>query len=88
MRPSETVALLERVGFGEIDITDTGEKTLRATIMLSLWQRKGELPPFGIHTLLGETAPQKIRNAARNIDERKRVPCKLCAGGRRSGRCI
>jgi hypothetical protein len=34
----------------------------------------GALPPLGVHLLLGETAPQKTRNAARNIEERRTRP--------------
>jgi SAM-dependent methyltransferase len=77
MRPSETVALLERVGFGEIDVTDTGEKYLEGYRHAIALAEKGELPPFGIHILLGETAPQKIRNAARNIEERRTRPVQI-----------
>ena len=77
MRPSETVALLEHVGFAEIDVTDTGEKYLEGYRHAIALAEKGELPPFGIHILLGETAPQKVRNAARNIEERRTRPVQL-----------
>ena len=77
MRPSETVALLERVGFAEIDVTDTGEKYLEGYRHAIALAEKGELPPFGIHILLGETAPQKVRNAARNIEERRTRPVQI-----------
>ena len=77
MRPSETVALLERVGFGAIDITDTGERYLEGYHHAIALAERGELPPFGIHILLGETAPQKVRNAARNIEERRTHPVQI-----------
>ena len=77
IRPSETLALLERVGFGEIDVTDTGEKYLEGYRHAIALAEKGELPPFGIHILLGENAPQKVRNAARNIEERRTRPVQI-----------
>lgn len=77
MRPSETVALLEGVGFAEIEVVETGEKYLEGYRHAIALAEKGELPPFGIHILLGETAPQKVRNAARNIEERRTCPVQI-----------
>ena len=77
MRPSETVALLEGVGFAEIVVVETGEKYLEGYRHAIALAKKGELPPFGIHILLGESAPQKVRNAARNIEERRTRPVQI-----------
>jgi hypothetical protein len=38
---------------------------------------KGALPPLGVHILMGETALQKTRNAARNIEEGRTHPMQL-----------
>jgi hypothetical protein len=38
---------------------------------------KGALPPLGTHILMGETALQKTRNAARNIEEGRTHPIQL-----------
>jgi hypothetical protein len=35
------------------------------------------VPPVGIHTLLGETAPQKTHNAARNSEEGRTHPVQV-----------
>ena len=77
IRPSETVARLEAVGFAEIEVAETGEKYLEGYRHAIALAEKGELPPFGIHILLGENAPQKVRNAARNIEERRTRPVQI-----------
>jgi hypothetical protein len=38
---------------------------------------RGELAPFGMHIQMGETAPQKMRNAARNIEESRTHPVQV-----------
>ena len=44
---------------------------------------KGTLPPLGTHILLGATAFDKIRNAARNIEECRTHPIQvLCRKSR------
>jgi len=75
--PSETVARLEKAGFAGIEVTDTGDTYLEAYRGAIGLAERGELPPFGIHILLGETAPQKIRNAARNIEEHRTHPVQV-----------
>ena len=85
MRPAETVALLEGAGFAAVEVTDTGEKYLESYRQAMALASKGELPPFGNHILLGETAAEKVRNAARNIEERRTRPvqivCRRPSGG-------
>lgn len=75
--PSETVARLEKAGFAEIEVTDTGDKYLEGYKGAMAMAEKGELPPFGVHILLGKTAPQKVRNAARNIEEQRTRPVQI-----------
>ncbi len=77
LRPSETVAALERAGFSNIQVTDTGDKYLqgyKAAIQLA---EKRETPVFGVHILLGKLAPQIVRNAARNIEEGRTHPVQI-----------
>jgi hypothetical protein len=38
---------------------------------------KGGLPPLGLHLLMGETALQKTRNSARNIEEGRTHPIQV-----------
>jgi SAM-dependent methyltransferase len=75
--PAETEALLLAAGFRDIVVEDTGAKYAagyQATIERA---ERGELPPLGIHILMGATAPQKTRNAARNIAEGRTQPIQL-----------
>jgi SAM-dependent methyltransferase len=75
--PAETRALLEAVGFVDIDIEDTGPKYLVAYRQMMDLAAQGVLPPVGVHLLTGETGPQKIRNAARNIEEGRTHPIQM-----------
>ena len=75
--PSETRAILEKTGFEAIVVEDTGAKYAAGYKLAIEKAEKGALPPLGIHILLGETALQKSRNAARNIEERRTHPIQL-----------
>ncbi len=75
--PAETRALLVAAGFVEIEIEDTGPKYLDAYRSVLTLARRGELPPLGLHLLMGESAPQKVQNAARNIEEGRTHPVQL-----------
>jgi len=75
--PSETRALLETAGFDDIVLEDTGAKYLTGYKDVIEKAEKGMLPPLGIHILMGETAPQKTRNAARNIEEGRTHPIQV-----------
>lgn len=77
MRPSDTVAALKKAGFAEIEVTDTGEKYLQGYNRAIELAEKGEVPVFGTHILLGKLAPQIVRNAARNIEERRTQPVQI-----------
>jgi SAM-dependent methyltransferase len=76
-RPSETRAFLEAAGFENIVIEDTGTKYVAGYKAAIEKAEKGNLPPLGIHLLMGETALQKTRNAARNIEEGRTHPIML-----------
>jgi SAM-dependent methyltransferase len=75
--PSETVALLADAGFADIDSEDTGPKYLAAYHAALERADRGELPPLGLHLLLGPTAAEKMRNSARNIEERRTHPVQV-----------
>lgn len=77
MRPTDTVTALEIVGFTKIQITNTGEKYLQGYNRAFELDEKGEAPVFGTHILLGDLAPQIVRNAARNIEERRTQPIQI-----------
>lgn len=75
--PSDSVALLARAGFAGVEVTDTGEAYLQGYRRAIALAETGEVSPFGVHILLGSTAPQKVRNAARNIEERRTHPVQI-----------
>lgn len=77
MRPVDTVACLERAGFKDVEVTDTGEKYLAGYNAAIQRAQDGEAPVFGVHILLGKLAPQIVRNAARNIEERRTHPLQI-----------
>jgi len=83
--PAQTAELLTAAGFVEIEAEDSGTKYLDAYHSLIALAERGELPPFGIHLLTGKAALQKIRNAARNIEEARTHPVQvLCRKPRHS----
>ena len=75
--PSETRALLEAASFEDVLVEGTGHKYLAAYKQVIELAARGTLPPLGIHILLGESAPQKTRNAARNIEEGRTHPVQV-----------
>jgi SAM-dependent methyltransferase len=77
MRPEDTVAILEKSGFSEVQVTDTGQEYLQGYQRAIELAEKGEAPVFGTHILLGKLAPQIVRNAARNIEEGRTHPVQI-----------
>ena len=77
MSPSETSTLLEAAGFEDVLVEDTGHKYLAAYRKVIELAAQGALPPLGVHILMGESAPQKTRNAARNIEEGRTHPVQV-----------
>ena len=75
--PSETRALLQGAGFQDIDLEDTGTRYVAGYRMSLEKAEKGALPPLGLHLLMGETALQKMRNSARNIEEGRTHPIQV-----------
>lgn len=75
--PSRTRALLEAAGFEDILVEDSGPKYVAAYKTVIEKAEKGALPPLGIHILMGNTALQKTRNSARNIEEGRTHPIQV-----------
>ena len=75
--PAETVDHLRAAGFVDIQVTDTGAKYLEGYRRAITLAERGEMSPFGVHILLGQMAPAKIRNAARNIEEGRTHPVQV-----------
>jgi SAM-dependent methyltransferase len=75
--PAETRALLEWAGFEDIVLEYTGARYVAGYRSAIEKAEKGVLPPLGIHLLMGDTALQKTRNAARNIEEGRTQPIQL-----------
>jgi SAM-dependent methyltransferase len=77
MAPSKTRALLDAAGFENIRLDETGPKYLAAYGKVLELAAQGTVPPLGTHILLGESALQKVRNAAANIEEGRTQPIQV-----------
>jgi SAM-dependent methyltransferase len=75
--PEETLRLLGVAGFTDILMQEVGSPYLEGYKRAIDLAARGALPPLGIHLLQGETAPQKARNAARNIEEGRTRPVSI-----------
>jgi SAM-dependent methyltransferase len=75
--PQQTRALLEAAGFTAIDIEDAGAKYLAGYKRAVQLAERGQLPPLGVHMLMGENAVLKMANAARNIEEGRTRPIEV-----------
>lgn len=67
--PAETRACPFQAGFVDIVMEDTGAKYVAAYKARIAMAERGEVPPLGIHILMGGNAPEKTHNSARNIEE-------------------
>jgi SAM-dependent methyltransferase len=77
VRPADTVTYLNEVGFVDVKLEDTGAKYLQGYRRAIELAAQGALPPLGVHVLMGQMAPEKTRNAARNIEERRTHPIQI-----------
>ncbi len=77
LSPADTEVLLEKVGFTDFAVEDTGAKYLAAYRTMIEKAEKGDLPPLGLHLLMGKTALEKVRNSARNIEEGRTHPVQV-----------
>lgn len=84
--PEETRRLLSAAGFEDIMVEDTGAKYATGYRTALARAESGEVPPLGTHLLLGDTAWQKVLNAARNIEEGRTQPIQvICRKPKRNG---
>jgi hypothetical protein len=75
--PEETERLLAAARFTDIVVEEKSDDYVQGyKQMMERVAREG-LPPLGVHVLLGESAAQKQRNAARNIEERRARPIQI-----------
>ena len=77
MSPSDTRSLLETAGFEDITAEDTGDKYLATYKHVMELAAQGALPLLGLHILMGESAPERTRNAAHNIEEGRTHPVQV-----------
>ena len=77
VRPADTVTYLNEVGFVDVKLEDTGAKYLQGYRRAIELAAQGAVPPLGVHVLMGQMAPEKTRNAARNIEERRTHPIQI-----------
>jgi SAM-dependent methyltransferase len=73
----ETEAYLRAAGFEAIVVEHTGSKYAAGYKAAIEKAEQGALPPLGLHLLLGDSALQKTRNAARNILEGRTDPIQV-----------
>ncbi|MGI9523156.1 MAG: class I SAM-dependent methyltransferase [Hyphomicrobiaceae bacterium] len=75
--PETTSDVLNRLGFVDVQIEETGEKYLSGYKRAMELTSQGTVSPFGIHIFMGKTAAAKTSNAARNIEEGRTRPIKI-----------
>ena len=75
--PADTVACLNEAGFVDVEVEDTAAKYLAGYRRAMALAAQGALPAFGIQILMGQTAPAKTKNAARNIEEGRTHPIQV-----------
>ena len=75
--PAETREFLAGAGFVQIESEDTGPTYLDAYRAALERVDRGEVPALGLHVLIGPTAPDKMRNSARNIEEGRTRPIQV-----------
>ncbi len=75
--PAETRAILERTGFRDIVVEDTGPEYVAAYRGVIQKADSGTLPLLGLHVVLGESLLEKTRNSARNIEEGRTHPIQV-----------
>jgi SAM-dependent methyltransferase len=75
--PADTVGYLNEAGFVDVKVEDTGAKYLAGYRRAMELGAQGAQPAFGIQILMGQTAPAKAKNAARNIEEGRTHPVQV-----------
>jgi ubiquinone/menaquinone biosynthesis C-methylase UbiE len=71
MNPENTQALFEQTGFVNIAVEQTRPKYIAFYKQVLKRAAQGNLPPLGPQILMGNSTLEKLRNAARNIEENR-----------------
>ena len=78
--PDEYKAALEAAGFRIIAEHDRGSFALDFFAQLQARAGSaGSAPPLGLHILMGDTAPEKVRNMIENVSQNRIAPVELIA---------
>ena len=75
--PEEYTVALEAAGFRVIAEHDRGSFALE--FFAQLQARAGSPAPLGLHILMGDTAPEKVRNMIENVSQNRIAPVELIA---------
>ena len=75
--PKSTIALLEEVGFYDIQIIDTSEKYISGYEKMINTKSKNENPILGIHVIGGATMKQRSINSMKSIKEKRTLPFEI-----------
>ena len=72
--PEETILLLKKVGFSNIEIVETGDKYISGYEKLTNPSPKKEKPILGIHVIGGESMKERSVNSMKSIKENRTLP--------------
>ena len=75
--PESTIALLEEVGFYDIQIIETSEKYISGYEKMINTKSEKENPILGIHVIGGATMKQRSRNSMQCIKEKRTLPIEI-----------
>ena len=72
--PEETILLLKKIGFSNIEIIETGDKYISGYEKLTNPSLKKENPILGIHVIGGESMRERSVNSMKSIKENRTLP--------------
>ena len=77
LSPESTIALLEEVGFYDIQIMETSEKYISGYEKMINNKSKKENPILGIHVIGGATMKKRSKNSMQCIKEKRTLPFEI-----------
>lgn len=77
--PEAVRGVLGNLGFAIVDWEDTSARALAWFAGVADKLRTADAPPLGLHLLMGESAPAKLRNVIRNLQEGRIVAIQAIA---------
>jgi len=72
--PEETILLLKKIGFSNIEIIETSDKYISGYEKLTNPSPKKEKPILGIHVIGGESMKERSVNSMKSIKENRTLP--------------